>query len=82
MAPSRRGRELILPDPVSPHQEAAVGTPLVASMFTLYAPHQVEGCLLRPPLSPEKVLQWESLGKLVQPEPMARGDSPHSTAPP
>ncbi|XP_045020749.1 translation initiation factor IF-2-like [Bubalus bubalis] len=31
------------------------------------------------PLSPEKVLQWESLGKLVQPEPMASwGDSPHS----
>lgn len=36
-----------------------------------------------PPLSPEKVLQWESLGKLVQREPMASwGDSPHSTAPP
>lgn len=36
-----------------------------------------------PPLSPEKVLQWESLGKLVQPEPMASwGDSPHSAAPP
>lgn len=36
-----------------------------------------------PPLSPEKVLQWESLGKLVQLEPMASwGDSPHSAAPP
>ena len=35
-----------------------------------------------PPLSPEKVLQWESLGKLVQLEPMASwGDSPYSAAP-
>lgn len=76
-------RELILPGPCQPPPRRLQWGPfeLTTCSHPVFPPGG--GVPSQdPPLSPEKVLQWESLGKLVQLEPMASwGDSPHSAAP-
>ena len=76
-------RELILPGPCQPQPRRLQWGPFefTACSHPVFPPGGgVPSQDL--PLSPEKVLQWESLGKLVQPEPMASwGDSPHSCSP-